>query len=181
MASYAYVEHVGVKRHALGSSGEIKRLYTRIELSSAHLTISAASPNFCLKQQPTQYTFQFAKRLLDDRGTRDDNDIKALPQAFVQAQKYRPQTPPAPVANDCIAKSLRGHDAIAVVGRFAAADADHYIRMTEDRSRSPNASEVGRKAQSQCGSHQLTGVPVCFLHMVWRHRQFVTAPQPARL
>lgn len=114
-----------MKRQALGSSGEIKRLYTRIELSSAHLTISAASPNFRLKQQPTHYTFYFAIRLPDNRGARDDNDIEALTQAIVQAQEYRPQTPPTPVANDCVAKSPRCHDAIAVVSRFAAADADH--------------------------------------------------------
>ena len=36
IASYAYVEQVGVKRQADGSSGEINRLYARIRRSINH-------------------------------------------------------------------------------------------------------------------------------------------------
>ena len=40
IASYAYIEQVGVKRQAEGSNGEMNRLYPPIARSSSHFKLS---------------------------------------------------------------------------------------------------------------------------------------------
>ena len=170
-----------MNRQALGSRGEINRLYARIELSSAHFSISAISHQPSLRQQPLQYTLQLAERLPNNCRPRDDNDIKALMHSTMQMRQNNSQTPFAFIADYSFAYSSRGHDAITILGRLIPADADQNVGMPVDGARSLNVSVVGRPAQPQCSFHQLTGVPVCLLDMVRPYSEFVAATQPTSL
>ena len=95
-----------MKRQALGSSGEINRLYARIEVSSAHLSISAVFHQPRLREQPIQYTIQFAEWLPNNRRPRDYHDIKTLPQFIMQFRQNRAQSTFAFVADNGVPKPL---------------------------------------------------------------------------
>ena len=123
IASYAYIEQVGVKRQADGRNGEINRLYPPIARNKSHFKRSPGLYQPRLQEQLPDYTLQLNKRLPQDRPPRQQHNIKALTQIFVQRHEQRAQPPFDAIALGSHAQPSASHDAIAVVRQGILAEA----------------------------------------------------------
>ena len=166
-----------MNRQALGSRGERYRLYTRIEFSSAHFTISAVSNQPSPRQQPFHYTLQLAERLPNYGRLCDHNYIKALIQPVMQVGQNRSQAALTFVADNSFPQLSRCNDSVTITRLLVRANANQQASMPVYGTQTLNPSVISRPTQPQSGSHQLAGVPVCLLDMVRRYGKFVTATQ----
>jgi len=146
-------------------------------LSSAAptLTSQAVSSQPCPRQQPNQYTMQFAEWLPNNRRPCDHNDIKALIQPVMQVDQNRSQAALAFVAEDSFPQLSRCNDSVTITRLVVLANTNQQTRMPVNGTQTLNPSVISRPTQPQSGSHQLAGVPVCLLDMVRLYAKFVTA------